>query len=120
MAINYDSAAALFNDPVFESRAKAAINEQARFYAVDPDPAKSGMARGILGGNDLDEQATFRQITVTETGGDMTTDDAALLGAVQSAWALVAPARYGGEFVQAEDAPLPDEPVVNPQARKRS
>lgn len=111
MAINYDSAAALYTDPVFEGRAKAAINEQARFYAVDPDPAKSGMARGILGGNELDEQATFRQITVTETGGDMTTDDAALLGAVQAAWALVAPARYGGEFTSLMSAP----PVAQPK-----
>lgn len=99
MAINYDTAAALYEDTVFQGRAKAAINEQARIYSTDVDPSISGMARGILGGNELDENAVFRQITVTETGGDMTTDDVALLGAVQAAWALVAPARYGGEFV---------------------
>jgi hypothetical protein len=116
MPIIYLEAAQRYNDATFQGRAKACVAQQAQAYATSADPAISGMARGILGGNEVDEAAVIRQTVVQDTAGDIDVDDLALLGAVQAAWALVAPARYGGEFPAVAAA---EGPVATPQAKKR-
>lgn len=93
--MTYSESATLYADQAFQGRAQAAITEQAaQTYIGQVDTPEGRLASGIIAGNEVDMDALIRQVTVAPTAGDKATNDADLLAAVQTAWPLVANARY--------------------------
>lgn len=99
MAVPYSEAAQRYTNPEFQGRAQACCAEQAAIFINDARPEFNLLASGVLAGNLADIDAIIRQVTVIDTVGDIDTEDAALLSAVQSVWPIVGAARYGSGVV---------------------
>ena len=113
MAVILSEAAQRYADPVFQGRAQAACAEQAGVFVNDGRPEYVGLAQGVIAGNTSDIDAIIRQVCVTDTGGDMSSDDDALRGAVQAVWPVVAAARgYKPELGFEAEAPAPTQTMV--------
>jgi hypothetical protein len=91
--VSYAQQSTLYRDQLSRSRIDMCVREQGYIFAADGREDIASLGRAVTAGSVTDIDAVAAAVCVGPNYAELD-DDAALLGAVQTAWPSVAAARY--------------------------